>query len=152
MFTSHVTVMCLKYSHTISIRVGTRCVETLNPTRLTERVFRHVSVKSICGQIIWPLGQRKKKSKSHKILHHLLELSMLFTCKSLKWFPGTIKWWFCFFVQMPQLENSLYQHLYRFTVLQCNFDEFCELQTSAMVLWHISIYNCHIYILAVKNM
>lgn len=38
--------------HTISIGVRARCVETLNPTRLTERVFRNVSVKRVCGQII----------------------------------------------------------------------------------------------------
>lgn len=39
-------------SHTVSIRVGTRRVETLNPTCLTERVFRNVSVKSVCDQMI----------------------------------------------------------------------------------------------------
>lgn len=50
MFTAHVTVMCLE-SHTISIRVGARGVETLNPTRFTERVFCNVSIKGVRGQI-----------------------------------------------------------------------------------------------------
>lgn len=48
---------------TISIRVGARGVETLNSTRLTEGVFSNVSVKRVCGQIIWPL-QRKQNHYS----------------------------------------------------------------------------------------
>lgn len=58
MFTAHVTVMCLE-SHTISIRVGARRVETLNPTCLAERVFRNVSIKSVRGQIIRSLGEKE---------------------------------------------------------------------------------------------
>lgn len=64
MFTAHVTVRCLE-SYTISIRVGARCVETLNPTSLTERVLCNVSVKSVCGQIIGTLEGRETKKTSY---------------------------------------------------------------------------------------
>lgn len=39
-------------SHTISVRVGARRVETLNTAGLTEGVFGSMSVECVCCQII----------------------------------------------------------------------------------------------------
>lgn len=142
MFTAHVTVVL---SHTISIRVGTRCEETLNPTCLTERVFWNVNIKSVRGQIIWPLGGRETKNIVNllKCFQFFIKL-YVFTCKSLKLFPGTMKWWFCFFIHMLQLEKQVIAvsliwfkiYFTVFTVIVIYFDYFCKLQTSIMVLWH----------------